>query len=129
MNIKAVMLLLGGSLLLAGCNTSVYVPPEQGPRPVVIRPQPDRGPIIVRPPRDPSPIVVRPPRGRCDARNARFVIGERAVGRVVRDAQNASGARTVRVIRPGEFTTRDYRADRLNIEVNNRDRIRNLSCG
>ncbi len=35
----------------------------------------------------------------------------------------------LRVIRPGDVVTQDYRTDRLNIRVNRRDRIQSIYCG
>ena len=40
-----------------------------------------------------------------------------------------SGARTVRVIRPGDAVTMDYRQDRLNIELDADGKIVRFNCG
>ena len=40
-----------------------------------------------------------------------------------------SGAKTVRVIRPGMAVTMDYRTDRLNIDLDEKDVITRLHCG
>ena len=46
-----------------------------------------------------------------------------------RRAQRATGARTVRVLRPGQAATMDYRQDRLNVRVDARNFITGLDCG
>jgi hypothetical protein len=40
-----------------------------------------------------------------------------------------SGARTLRWIQPGMMVTMDYSAGRLNIELNEQQRISRISCG
>ena len=72
----------------------------------------------------------RPPRRAvCDERGARWALGRHATQRTVESARRDANARNVRVIRPGDFYTQDYRRDRLNIEVNRRNRIVELRCG
>ena len=44
-------------------------------------------------------------------------------------ARRASGARSVRVLRPGEAMTMDFRADRLTIVVDEHRIISRASCG
>ncbi|WHU03938.1 I78 family peptidase inhibitor [Sphingomonas sp. NIBR02145] len=39
-----------------------------------------------------------------------------------------SGASSVRVVRPGEAVTMDFRRDRLTVDVNQRGRISGLRC-
>lgn len=85
------------------------------------RPRPDDRP-------DFRPRPDRPRRDVCNERRAGWAIGERARPRVIDRAADESGARTVRVVRPGEFVTRDFRRDRLTIEVDRRNRIVDLSC-
>jgi uncharacterized protein YraI len=81
---------------------------------------------------DIRPAPVRPERPRravCDERRALWAIGERARDSTVEAAAEAARARIVRVVRPGEAVTFDYRPDRLTIEVDRRNRIVDLSCG
>ncbi len=65
----------------------------------------------------------------CNADAANGAIGKAPTDAVVQQAQRDAGAATVRVIRPGEAVTMDYRGDRLNIEVSKRDTIASLRCG
>jgi len=106
--------------------------PQAAP-PSVVVPLPGFG-IEIRPEFRPDdrpdfrPRPDRPRRDVCNERRARWAIGERARPRIIDRAADESGARTVRVVRPGEFVTRDFRRDRLTIEVDRRNRIVDLSC-
>lgn len=98
-----------GSLALTGCMESF----------------PDRG----RPDR-PRPERPRPPEaGACNAGPAQFAVGRQANPRVVARALRASGARVERIIHPGQAVTMEFRADRLNLEVDGRNRVRAVRCG
>lgn len=72
-----------------------------------------------------------PPRegGTCNAEAARYAIGKAATDDVVDKARVDSGSALVRVIKPGMAVTMDYRADRLNIDVNDRNAITGVRCG
>ncbi|KRB86464.1 hypothetical protein ASE00_07120 [Sphingomonas sp. Root710] len=48
---------------------------------------------------------------------------------VAEEARAAVGATSVRVIRPGQAVTQDYRADRLNIEVDDSGNVVRVRCG
>lgn len=100
---------LAASLALAACTTA--------------------GPSNV--PRDPAP---EPPsvtqRGdTCGARSVQDRVG-RDFDEALRTAIEAeSGAATVRVLRPGDAATMDHRPDRLNIRLDDDDRIEQITCG
>jgi len=70
----------------------------------------------------------RPRRAECSERRVRRFVGDRATNRTVDRALDASRARTVRVVRPDDFITRDHRRDRLTIEVDRRNRIVDVRC-
>ena len=72
-----------------------------------------------------------PPRvgGTCNAEAARYAIGKAATEDVVDRARVDSGSALVRVIRPGMAVTMDFRADRLNLDVNDRNAIGSVRCG
>ncbi|HSP25780.1 MAG TPA: I78 family peptidase inhibitor [Saliniramus sp.] len=106
----------------------------------------DRRPPVQRPPAAPPSITIplpgfgidirpgpsrpdRPRRDVCNERRAQWALGERARRSVIDDVAEATRARTVRVVRPGEAVTYDYRPDRLTIQVDRRNRIVDLSCG
>ena len=48
---------------------------------------------------------------------------------IAEDARIAAGAQTVRVIRPGQAVTMDYRADRLNLELDDSGILVRVRCG
>jgi hypothetical protein len=66
----------------------------------------------------------------CNAAAAQSFVGKEATEATVADAQRAAGAKgDVRVIKPGQAVTMDYRADRLNVEVDARNAIARITCG
>ncbi|QTF93227.1 I78 family peptidase inhibitor, partial [Halomonas sp. BM-2019] len=74
-----------------------------------------------------------PPRveasGECGAGRVQDRVGREyseSLGESIRDE---SGAASVRVIRPGEAVTLDYRADRLNVRLDDDDIIAEIGCG
>lgn len=77
----------------------------------------------------PHPDRPRPPRDQCQADRAQFIVGKVAEDRLVERARRASGSRTVRVLRPGQPVTMDYRVDRLNIEIDPRSFVLSVRCG
>lgn len=99
------------------------------PPPAAVVPFPGIG-IEIRPsgPRFDPPPPRRDTRRSCNERRAQWAIGERARDSVVDRAADAAGARFVRVVRPGEFVTQEFRRDRLTIEVDRRNRIVDLAC-
>ncbi|HEY4530316.1 MAG TPA: I78 family peptidase inhibitor [Luteimonas sp.] len=67
--------------------------------------------------------------GSCDAKAASAHVGQMLDEQVAAQAKAAAGARGVRIIRPGMAVTMDYRAGRLNLEVDDQGRIIRASCG
>ena len=65
----------------------------------------------------------------CRVAAAYFVLGETYSDRLARRARRSAGAREVRKIEPGRAYTMDFRADRLNLDVDRRGRIRAVRCG
>lgn len=65
----------------------------------------------------------------CNAEAVRWAIGREPTQDVVERARVESGSNVVRVIRPGEVVTMDYRVDRLNLDVNDRNAISGARCG
>jgi peptidase inhibitor I78 family protein len=69
-----------------------------------------------------------PGAGRCDARAARFALGQRYSPWLGERAREASGAATLRVRRPGEAHIQDLRTDRLNLDLNRNQRVVGIVC-
>ena len=67
--------------------------------------------------------------GVCAAGPAEALVGEHYRRHVPTRAKRLSGARTVRVIWPGQMTTMDFREDRVNLRVDHRRTITSVSCG
>ncbi len=66
---------------------------------------------------------------RCDAARAQALVGQAASGELGARALDLTGARTIRWIQPGQMVTMDYRTDRLNIELDGRNRVTAIRCG
>lgn len=71
----------------------------------------------------------RQPAGPCVADKVQSGIGQSYTVEIGAELQAKSGAKSMRVIRPGQAVTMDYRPDRLNVELDATDRISRISCG
>ncbi|MCK0745492.1 I78 family peptidase inhibitor [Chromohalobacter nigrandesensis] len=65
----------------------------------------------------------------CGAKALNDYVGQRADGETVGQLETDSAVERVRVIRPGQAVTMDYRADRLNVKLDDEDTIVELTCG
>jgi hypothetical protein len=65
----------------------------------------------------------------CDADPVQGLIGQEATEDVVAQATADSGSASVRVLKPGQPATMDYRQDRLNIMTDDAGVIEQLNCG
>ena len=65
----------------------------------------------------------------CREAPASFALGETYTERLGRQARRAAGARVVRKIEPGRAYTMDFRADRLNLDVDRRGIVQAVRCG
>ncbi len=66
---------------------------------------------------------------RCDEGKAQALVGQSASSELGARALELTGARTIRWIQPGQMLTMDYRTDRLNIELDARNRVTAIRCG
>lgn len=92
--------------LLAGCASSPS--PEEAPRP---------------------PGMQGPGEETCDAASVQAHVGNTFSDALERNLMAASQARQVRVLRPGDSYSMDYRPDRLNIHLDEDGRVTELRCG
>ena len=76
------------------------------------------------PPPGPPPMATQ-----CVAEAAGWAMGLGVTDEIVERVRVDTRSRDVRVIRPGQAVTMDYRADRVNIKLNERDAIVGISCG
>lgn len=65
----------------------------------------------------------------CDAGVVQALVGQPSDDAVIEQARTDSGAGTVRVLKPGDAATMDYREDRLNIDLDADGVIQSLRCG
>lgn len=70
-----------------------------------------------------------PMEDRCNAELAKSEIGKAATAQVVEQARIDARADVARVLRPGQVVTMEFRAGRLNVDVNDRNAIIGLRCG
>jgi hypothetical protein len=79
-----------------------------------------------------APPATAAPQGReveCDAAPALPLIGRIATPEVQREALALAGAEMLRLLRPGDSATADYQTGRLNIIVDDTNKIMDLRCG
>jgi hypothetical protein len=98
----------GALLMTAACMS----PAESGP--------PEEAPV---------PVHGSTPGYKCDAGKAQGLVGQAGTQEIGARALQLSGARSIRWIRPGDVVTMDYREDRLNIELDERGRVKAVRCG
>ena len=67
--------------------------------------------------------------GRCNAEPAQSWLGKPASAANVDAAFKASGAKTLRTLKPGDAMTMDYREDRVNVLQDAAGNIERISCG
>jgi hypothetical protein len=67
--------------------------------------------------------------GTCNAEQVQSLLGELANNHTVEHAHRLSGARSTRVLSPGDMITLEYDAQRLNIEINEAETIERINCG
>ena len=66
---------------------------------------------------------------RCDTQAAQWAVGKTNTEQHVSEARRRAGAYMARVLRPGQATTREFNAERLNLEVDATGRIIAARCG
>lgn len=69
------------------------------------------------------------PQQMCNADAAQWAIGKTNTEHNVNEARKRSGAYMARVLRPGQPTTREFNAERLNLETDATGRITRAFCG
>lgn len=65
----------------------------------------------------------------CNADKASHVTGKRISAQLEQEAKQSSGAGMIRVIRPGQMVTKEYRSERLNLQLNDYDVVVRAYCG
>ena len=65
----------------------------------------------------------------CNVDPAEKFEGQKISDEFTEQARTAAGAATVRVVRPNQAVTMDYRGDRLNIILDANDMVVDVNCG
>ena len=65
----------------------------------------------------------------CNAQPAQSFVGRTNTAQNLEQARQRSGALMARVLHPGQVTTREFNAQRLNLEVDATGRILAVRCG
>lgn len=65
----------------------------------------------------------------CNAGAVQSLVGEQATDAVVEQARIDAGADAARTLSPGQVVTMEYRAGRLNVDIDDNDTITSLRCG
>lgn len=76
-----------------------------------------------------SPPVVGGGGNVCQAEGLGDLIGQPGTSALAAEALEQSGARTLRWIQPGTMVTMDFRRDRLNIHLDDRNMVTKVNCG
>ena len=65
----------------------------------------------------------------CVAESGAWAVGKPVSDDLVSKIQSDTHSRTVRVLRPGQPATMDYRNDRVNVMLDDHDRVERVTCG
>lgn len=65
----------------------------------------------------------------CNAQPAQFAVGQNSTSSVIESARSRSGAQMARILRPGQIITKEFDAQRLNLEVDGSGKIIAVRCG
>ncbi|MFN3436672.1 MAG: I78 family peptidase inhibitor [Acidovorax sp.] len=78
-----------------------------------------------------SPGATAPaaPAALCNAQPAQAAVGQSSTASVMETARVRSGAQMARILRPGQMITKEFNAQRLNLEVDANGRILAVRCG
>lgn len=76
-----------------------------------------------------TPPATPPSASACNAGAVQSFVGRAATDDVVNAARSTAGAKLLRVIKPGQAVTMDFRAERLNLYLDNAGAIERVSCG
>lgn len=85
----------------------------------------------MNPPRDIPPTggPTPPMAMECDTEAAQGAVGKVATAVAVEQARKDAGARTARVLKPGQMVTMEFIEGRLNVYVDERNVITRVACG
>src|SRR3546814_8468771 len=67
--------------------------------------------------------------GNCDASKGQFAVNQSYTVELAASVQESTGSRAMRVTRPGQAVTMDFRQDRVNVKLEENDKIVRVTCG
>lgn len=67
--------------------------------------------------------------GSCQADRVAWAVGQPATQEVLGKVWKQSGAGLLRPLAPGQAATRDYRPDRVNVQIDGANQITGVTCG
>jgi len=78
-----------------------------------------------------APVAPLPgvPTGECSASGLGDLVGRIATPSLVNRAKRRAGASTARILRPGQIVTMEYLNGRLNVNVDEKNRVKSFNCG
>jgi hypothetical protein len=77
-----------------------------------------------------APVAPPPPAvAECKAEPAQTFVGRAFIPSLPEAVRIASGSSLVRTIRPGTMVTKDFRTERLNVDVDAANRVTRIYCG
>jgi hypothetical protein len=76
-----------------------------------------------------TPAPPANPNGACNAELVQGMLGQTATAEQVEQARQHAGARSVRILAPGDAVTLEYNSQRLNIDIDEAEAIQRISCG
>ena len=78
-----------------------------------------------------APVAPLPgvPTGECSAKGLGDLLGHYATPSLVNRAKRRAGASVARILRPGQVVTMEYLNGRLNVNVDDRNRVKSFTCG
>ena len=77
----------------------------------------------------PNTAAPPPPQQICNAQPAQSFVGRTNTSANLEQARQRAGAGMARVLHPGQITTKEFNAERLNLEVDSTGRILAARCG
>ena len=78
-----------------------------------------------------APVAPLPgvPTGECSASGLGNLVGAVATPSLINRAKRRAGASVVRVLKPGQIVTMEYLNGRLNVNVDEKNRVKSFTCG
>lgn len=67
--------------------------------------------------------------GECNAKAAQFAVGYASTDALAEEARRRSGSKLVRVLKPGQMVTMEFNSERLNLDVDEGNRVTAVRCG